>query len=127
MDILTASAGSYPRIGSTVDQQEHRQAYAQLEKCEITKEDFEKIQDEVTREVIAEQTRAGLDVATDGQVRWYDPVSHLARGLEGCEINGLLRFFDTNFYFRQPVIKSRIKRKAPILKSEFEFAKSVCP
>ncbi len=124
MELLTASSGSYPRIGSAADQQRHRQAYAQLEKGEITRDQFEKVQDEVTREAIAEQSKAGLDVVTDGQIRWYDPVSHLARGLEGCEINGLLRFFDTNFYFRQPVIKARLKRKAPVLKREFEFAKS---
>jgi len=125
MEILTASAGSYPRIGSTVDKQKHRQAYTQLEKGEINREDFERVQDEITKEAISEQTKAGLDIVTDGQIRWYDPVSHLARGFEGCEINGLLRFFDTNFYFRQPVVKGKLHRKESMLKREFDFAKGV--
>lgn len=125
MEILTASAGSYPRIGDRPEEQRHRQAYAQQERGEISEEEFERVQDEVTREVIEEQVRAGLDVVTDGQVRWYDPVSHFARKLEGCEVNGLLRFFDANFYFRQPVIVGAVKWREPILKQEFIFADGI--
>ncbi len=125
MELLSASTGSYPRIGDRPEQQQHRQAYAQHERGEISDEEFERVQDEVTREVIEEQVRAGLDVVTDGQVRWYDPISHFARKLEGCEINGLLRFFDTNFYFRQPVIRGKLVRRESILKREFTFARGI--
>ncbi len=125
MELLSASTGSYPRIGDRPEQQRHRQAYAQHERGEISDEEFERVQDEVTRGVIEEQVRAGLDVVTDGQVRWYDPISHFARKLEGCEINGLLRFFDTNFYFRQPVIRGKLVRRESILKSEFIFARGI--
>ena len=125
MELLTSSTGSYPRVGDRPEQQRHRQAYAKRERGEISSEEFERVQDEVTREIIEEQVKAGLDVVTDGQVRWYDPISHFARGLEGCEINGLLRFFDTNFYFRQPVIKGELNRREPIVKREFTFAKEV--
>lgn len=127
MEILTASAGSYPRIGDHPEEQRHRQAYAQWERGELSDEEFERVQQKVTREVIDEQARAGLDVVTDGQVRWYDQISHFARKLEGCEINGLLRFFDTNTYFRQPVVTGKIKRTEPILEGEFIFAKGVSP
>ena len=87
MELLTASTGSYPRIGDRLEQQRHRQAYAKRERGEISDQEFGRVQDEVTRGVIEEQARAGLDVVTDGQVRWYDPISHFARGLEGCESN----------------------------------------
>ncbi len=127
MELLTASTGSYPRIGDRPEQQRHRQAYAQLERGEISSEDFERVQDEVTREIIGEQAKAGLDIVTDGQVRWYDPISHFTRGLDGCEIDGLLRFFDTNFYFRQPVIKGKLAGRGPVLKRGFTFAKGVSP
>lgn len=127
MEIITTNAGSYPRVGDRLEQQQHRQAYAQRERGEISHEEFEEVQDKVTREVIDEQARAGLDLVTDGQVRWYDPISHIARVLGGCEINGLLRFFDTNFYFRQPVIKGKIVWHKPVVKQEFVFAKKVSP
>jgi 5-methyltetrahydropteroyltriglutamate--homocysteine methyltransferase len=125
MEILTASVGSYPRIGDRPEQQRHRQAHVKRELGEMSEEEFERVQDEVTREVIEEQVKAGLDVVTDGQVRWYDPISHFTRKLEGCEINGLLRFFDTNFYFRQPVVKGGLSRREPVMSREFLFAEKV--
>jgi len=123
MELIASSAGSYPRIGSGVEQQRHRQAYGQLERGEISAEEFERIQDDVTKEAIEEQVKAGLDLVTDGQIRWYDPISHLARALDGCKINGLLRFFDTNFYFRQPVIQDKFIRRSSVLNGDFMFAK----
>ena len=125
MEILLANHGSYPRIGDAPELQRHRRAYAQLERREITENDFRRVEDEVTAEVIREQVTSGLDVVTDGQIRWYDPYSHFARGFDGIEINGLLRYFDTNVYFRQPVVRGRVARRGPILLPEFEFARSV--
>ncbi len=125
MKLLSASTSSYPRIGDRPEQQQHRQAYAQHERGGISDEEFERVQDEVTRGVIEEQVRAGLDVVTDGQVRWHDPISHFVRKLEGCEINGLLRFFDTNFYFRQPIIRGKLVKHESVLKREFTFARGI--
>lgn len=125
MELLTASTGSYPRIGDKPEQQKHRQAHARWERGELSDEEFERVQAEVTREVIEEQVRAGLDLVTDGQVWWYDPISHFARKLNGCEVDGLLRFFDTNFYFRQPVIVGDISRRGPMVVEEFKLAKEV--
>lgn len=125
MQIVLTTAGSYPRIGDAPELQRHRQAYAKRERGEMSEEAFGKVEDEATAEVIRAQIEAGIELVTDGQVRWYDPYSHLARRLEGVEINGLLRLFDTNFYFRQPVVKGPIRRKRPILLPEYEFARSV--
>ena len=125
MELITASAGSYPRIGTAPEKQRLRSEYVRLERGEISKEDFARVQDEVTKEVIEEQRRAGIELATDGQVRWYDQISHFARKLSGCEIKGLLRLFDTNFYFRQPVINGKVQWAAPIVVGEFTFAKKV--
>ena len=125
MELLTASTGSYPRIGDKLEQQKHRQSYARWEQGELSDKEFGRVQEEVTREVIEEQVRAGLDIATDGQIRWYDPISHFARKLGGCEVGGLLRFFDTNFYFRQPVIVGEVSWREPIVVGEFMFAKKV--
>ena len=127
MELVLASAGSYPRIGDVPELQGHRRAYAQRERGELGEEAFRKVEDEVTAEVIREQLEAGVELPTDGQVRWYDPYSHVARGLEGIEVNGLLRLFDTNFYFRQPVVKGPIRRRDPMLLGEYELARRVSP
>jgi 5-methyltetrahydropteroyltriglutamate--homocysteine methyltransferase len=125
MEVFAANHSSYPKIGDAPDQQLHRIAHDRWERGDMSDEDFERIQRAVVREVVEEQSRAGLDVVTDGLIRWYDPVSHLARAMEGCEIDGLLRLFDTNFYFRQPVVKGRIRRSRPVLRDEFTYARSV--
>jgi len=127
MELILTNAGSYPRIGDAPELQRHRRAYARWEWGEISEEAFRKVEEEVTAEVIREQIETGVELPTDGQIRWYDPYSHFTRGLEGAEINGLLRLFDTNFYFRQPVVKRPVRRRRPILLAEYEFARSVSP
>ena len=124
MKLLITSAGSYPRIGDSPEQQKLRRTIAAQERQEASEADLRAAEDELTRAALAEQAEAGLDLVTDGQVRWYDPISHLAGKLAGIKINGLLRFFDTNTYFRQPVVEGEIKRQDGLLLSEFEFAKA---
>ena len=121
--LILTNTGSYPRIGDAPAAQRHRRAYAQRERGEISDAEWRAVEDEVTAEVIAEQVAAGVEILTDGQVRWYDPISHLARPLANVTINGLLRYFDTNFYFRQPVVRGRLGRSAPILLREFQVAR----
>ena len=123
MALITASAGSYPRIGEGAAAQRHRRAYGQRERGEISEAEWRQVEDEVATEVVREQTATGVEVVTDGQVRWYDPISHLPRHWEGVTINGLLRFFDTNFYIRQPVVSSRLARRTPVLAAEYEVAR----
>ncbi len=127
MELLVANHSSYPRIGDGAGQQRLRRAYAQHERAEITAREFEAIQASVIQEVVQEQAGAGLDVVTDGQIRWYDPISHFAGRLAGVKINGLLRFFDTNFYIRQPVVVDRVTWNGPILVEEYQSAQAVSP
>ena len=122
MEVVIASAGSYPRIGEASGQQRLRKAYAQRETGDIPELQYAAIEDEVAREVLEEQATAGVDVLTDGLIRWYDPISHTGRALAGVTINGLLRYFDTNFYFRQPVVRDRLARHRPIVAAEYRFA-----
>lgn len=124
MEILTANSGSYPRVGPEPEHLRLREAYQEWEKGEVDDAELEEVYQDYTKEVIREQEEAGLDVVTDGQLRWYDPLSHFAKGIEGCEVNGLLRYFDTNFYYRQPVVKGDLRWDGPILKDEFLSAKN---
>lgn len=124
MRLVVASTGSYPRIGDAPEAQRHRRAYARWERGELSEAEWQAVEDDVVREVIAEQLAAGVELPTDGQVRWYDPISHLARSLEHVTLDGLLRYFDTNFYFRQPVVSGPLRRLGPVLRREFEVARA---
>lgn len=127
MKLLLTNTGSYPRIGETPELQELRRTYSAWERGEKNADDLKAAEDAAVRGAIDDQVRAGLDLVTDGQIRWYDPISHLAGKLAGVEINGLLRFFDTNSYFRQPVATAALARTDGLVVSEFQFARSVSP
>ncbi len=124
MELKLANHSSYPRIGDSAEGQLLRRTIAQREKGEKTDADLNAAEDRMVELAIAEQDQAGLDVVTDGLIRWYDPASHLAGKLAGIHINGLLRFFDTNFYFRQPIVDGEIERTGPLVVDEFTFARS---
>jgi len=127
MELHLANHSSYPRIGASREEQRLRRAYTQRERGEISGETFNQIQDSVVAEIIQEQAAAGCELLTDGQIRWYDPISHLTGKLAQVEINGLLRYFDTNFYFRQPVLKGKVNRKESLVVEEFRYALQVSP
>jgi len=122
MELMLCNHSSYPRIGDDAEHQLLRRTIAQRDKGEKTDEAVRAAQDRMTELALAEQVEAGLDLVTDGQIRWPDPISHLAAKLSGVRINGLLRFFDTNFYFRQPVVQGKLERIEPLLLEEFKFA-----
>lgn len=124
MKLHLTSAGSYPRIGDSAELQVLRRTYSAHERQGATAEALQAAERALVRAALKEQEEAGLDLVTDGQVRWYDPISHLAGRLVGIELNGLLRFFDTNFYFRQPIVQEEIKRQNGLLLSEYEFARA---
>jgi 5-methyltetrahydropteroyltriglutamate--homocysteine methyltransferase len=93
----------------------------------MTQEELESIEHAVTQEVIEEQVRAGIDLVTDGQVGWEDGQTYFARRIQGFTINGLIRYFDTNTYYRQPVAQGRLRWQGPIAVEDFRFATAHSP
>lgn len=124
-EVTTANTGSFPRIGEGRDGQKLRRAFTDLDRGKITRAELLEVQKEVTVEAISLQVDTGVEMVTDGQIRWYDPVSHILGALRGVEAGQLSRFFDTNFYYRQPVIKEKVSRQNPILLDELRFAQSI--
>jgi 5-methyltetrahydropteroyltriglutamate--homocysteine methyltransferase len=122
MSLETTIAGGYPKIGDSVEEQKLRRALHQLDKDEISDEDFERIQNEVTKEVIREQTEAGMDLVTDGLIRWDDPLTYEARKIAGYEFKGLIRYFDTNTFYREMIAETRLEYRKPLVVSDYQFA-----
>ncbi len=120
--MITTVVGNYPRIGPGLKAPSVRTAISKLDREEISPDEFQQVQDEVTAEAIQEQVEAGLDLVTDGQIRWDDGQTYFARKLDGFEITGLARYFDTNTYYRQPVATGKIAWREPIAVGDYEFA-----
>ena len=120
----TTIAGSYPKIPNRPRPAKHRMAVARFQQGKITIEELKKIENDVTVEVIEELIGIDLDIITDGMIRWEDGQTPFANALEGFERKGLIRYFDTNTYYRQPVATGPIRFKHPITVDDFLFAKT---
>lgn len=122
--VHTTVVGSYPRIGDASEEQSLRRAIARLDKGEIEAAELQEAERAVTKAVLREQNEADIDLVTDGQIGWYDSQSHIARKLANTEVDGLVRYFDTNTYYRQPVVRGAVGWKEPILVDEWRFAQA---
>ncbi|MDR7433620.1 MAG: methylcobamide--CoM methyltransferase [Armatimonadota bacterium] len=122
--MITTVVGSYPKIPDLPAPGRWRTAVEKFQRGEISEEELRRVEDEVTVEVLAEQAEAGVDLVTDGQIRWEDGQTYFARRLTGFSINGLQRYFDTNVYYREPVAEGEVRWVAPITVRDFEFARA---
>ena len=125
--MLTTVVGNYPKIPNRPRPARLRNAINRFDRGEISAEELGAVEDDVTREVIDEQVGAGLDLVTDGQIRWEDEQTYVARRLSGVSINGLIRFFDSNTYFREPVVEGPVAWTEPITVADFRFAAEYSP
>ena len=114
--------GNYPKISPDAKAPSLRAAISRFDESRITLEELKRIEDEVTREVIQDQVDAGLDLVTDGQIRWDDGQTYFARGIQGFTINGLIRYFDTNTYYRHPIPEGKLAANGAITVKDYEFA-----
>jgi 5-methyltetrahydropteroyltriglutamate--homocysteine methyltransferase len=122
--LVLANHSSYPRVGEGAQAQRVRRAYAKRETGAIDDAGYLEVARDYIAEIVRDQEAASLDIVTDGQVHWYDAVSHLARPLQGAEIGGLHRFFDTNYLVRQPEITGKLGGSIG-LADDFSYAAGV--
>lgn len=125
--MITTVIGNYPKIPDLPAPGKWRSAVERFQRGQLEPAGLRAVEDEVTREAIADQVEAGVDLVTDGQIRWEDGQTHFARRLRGFSINGLQRYFDTNIYFREPVADGAVEWTAPITVEEFTFARAASP
>jgi 5-methyltetrahydropteroyltriglutamate--homocysteine methyltransferase len=104
MRIVCANHSSYPRVAEGPKGQRLRRAYARRETGELDDAGYRDIARDYAAEIIKEQEDAGCDVVTDGIVSWYDLINRPATNLAGVRSAGIVRWFDTNTYVRQPEI-----------------------
>jgi len=122
--LYLSSTGSYPRVGDAPELQLLQRTIAALERGERTSADLLDAQNNVTRGAIADQVKAGLDIVTDGQIRWHDPISYLPAKLDNIELQGSVPFFDTETLCRQPLFTGAPLRRGNLVVAEYSFARN---
>ncbi|MFY9802695.1 MAG: hypothetical protein WA211_12160 [Candidatus Acidiferrales bacterium] len=122
--LYLSSTGGYPRVGDTPELQLLQRTIASLGSGDRTTADLLDAQNQVTRQAIAAQVKAGLDIVTDGQIRWNDPISYLAGKLDNIEFQGTVPFFDTEISCRQPVFAGQPLRRGHLVAADYSFARN---
>jgi 5-methyltetrahydropteroyltriglutamate--homocysteine methyltransferase len=122
--LYLSSTGGYPRVGESPELQLLQRTIASLSSGDRTTADLLDAQNEVTRHAIAAQVKAGLDIVTDGQIRWNDPISYIASKLDNIELQGTIPFFDTQTCCRQPLVRGMPMRRGHLVANEYSFARN---
>ncbi|MGC8555978.1 MAG: hypothetical protein ACP5NG_03095 [Conexivisphaera sp.] len=66
--------------------------------------------------IIGLQERAGLQLLSDPLLEWDDMLRWFAAEWEGVEVDGILRYFEHNAFYRVPIVKGEIRTDGQVLR-----------
>lgn len=113
-------------IGSLLRPAYLKEARERYESGAISDAEFKQFEDRAVDEAIAVQTRAGVEVISDGEMRRYAFYGHLIDAVEGFDKLGgwAIPFRDEQgqeLVVRRPVVVSRLKRRRHLCAEEFTY------
>jgi 5-methyltetrahydropteroyltriglutamate--homocysteine methyltransferase len=100
--------GIYPRSEALV------QATRDLDRGRTTDQAVAEQVGRDARELVAAQESAGLDLLSDGLLRWQDLFRPLAEATDGLEARPLTRFLDTNTFYRALLVDGEPRLRTPL-------------
>jgi 5-methyltetrahydropteroyltriglutamate--homocysteine methyltransferase len=98
--------GIYPRSEQLV------QATRDLDRGRTTEDAVDEQVERDLAELVSVQQAAGLDLLSDGMLRWQDLFRPLLEESDGLETGALTRFLDTNTFYRAPHAANAMPRLA---------------
>ncbi|AKA73712.1 hypothetical protein SULI_07110 [Saccharolobus solfataricus] len=122
MNVKKALVGSFPKnpkLGKVI---------SWYNTGKINKEKLEKHISENIKKLFELAGNIKLEYTTNGLFRWDDIVDVTFGFISGTEKGPLQRFFDNNFYYRQPIIKEKInvkKREENSFLQDLEFSRKI--
>ena len=125
MKVETTLSGSFPKLPLEPGAPNVRVTRNRMDQGKASEKDLREASRETTRRIVALQECAGVDLPVDGNVTWDDAQTAVARGLAGFTIGGLIRYLDTNTYYRQPEITGDVSWTKPVTVEEFKAAQAM--
>ncbi|MGC2359208.1 MAG: hypothetical protein WA691_02750 [Thermoplasmata archaeon] len=98
MIVRTGLTGPFPRSEALVA------ATRDLDRGRVPAEQVEELYGRTEGEVVALERRLGFDTVTGGYLRWADLFRPFAETWEGFTVGPLTRWFETNTFYRQPIL-----------------------
>jgi 5-methyltetrahydropteroyltriglutamate--homocysteine methyltransferase len=106
MNVVTGLTGPFPRSEALV------QATRDLDRGRTTPEAVEALYEQSEGEVLALEQKLGLEPATGGDLRSPDLFRPYAEAWGGLTVGPVVRWFETNTFFRQPILHAPPERQA---------------
>ncbi len=105
MGVKACLNGSFPRGPGLA------RLYSRFHSGKLGVEGFEEGIRRYLRRLFTLLRDSGIKVFTDGMLRWDDILNPLISFVDGVEVNGLVRFYDNNFFVRAPKVRSELSIK----------------
>lgn len=106
MEVRTTLTGPYPRSETLVA------ATRDLDRGRTTPDAVEALFQSAEEEVVALEERLELDTVTGGFLRWADLFRPFAETWSGATVGPVTRWFETNTFYRQPILHAPPERVA---------------
>ncbi len=111
MIVRTALSGPFPRSEALVA------ATRDLDRGRTTPEAVEELYRSTEEEVVRLEERLGFDHVSGGYLRWADLFRPIAETWGGFTVGPVTRWFETNTFYRQPILHAPPERVAGALAS----------
>lgn len=70
-------------------------------------------------ELISLQKKAGFSYISDGMLKWNDLFRPFSENIPGIEVGAITRFFETNTFYKKPIVNSKIDSRGEFLEKYF--------
>ena len=121
MQVRTSLTGPFPRSEPLVA------ATRDLDRGRTSPEAVEERFAQAERDVVALEGRLGVDALTGGSLRWADLFRPFAEGWPGFTVGPVTRWFETNTFYRQPILHAPPERVAGVVRAALPPEAVVAP
>jgi len=120
-EVVSTTPGLYPLPDWAKDELADLKGHQKEDLVPVDDPDVADAYDRARREVVERQQDAGLDRIVEGQLRWDDMLAHPLAVHEHVETRGIVRYFDNNNFYREPVVTGELTHSGDVA-TELEAA-----
>jgi 5-methyltetrahydropteroyltriglutamate--homocysteine methyltransferase len=121
VELSTSLTGFFPRSERLVA------ATRDLDRGRTTPEAVEELRRQSSTEVLEVERRLGLSPATAGYLAWADLFRPFAEGWGGFKVGPVTRWFETNTFYRQPILNHPPERVSGAVARSLPAASGLLP
>lgn len=119
--------GSYPKIPDPPRPPLLLRAIENYKSGKIDEKELKRAKERATVDAVAEMVAAGVEIVSDGQIRWDGSIIYICRGLQGFADIGKGNELESDNGHQKPRVVDKIHWSHPILVDDYRFISSRSP